>query len=178
MNFIATQNQILYNYGASSNTAGQIFQNAASLDYIFDQYRIDKVVIDIYFSTNCSWVGQAPLPMVYLCEDQDDSANLATIGNALSYGNCKVLQFGNSSGNRGGKQTITMTKPTVPFAVANFTGGNVEMGLNVSPWLNSNSNQVEHLGIKMFVDAVTGTSAVVGTFTFVFKQYMSYKNIR
>lgn len=183
LNFFVQQDRVQYtlNGGVTTVTMGSIFQNAGSFAYIYDQYRIDRVNVKMYYSANAEAPAASPsLPLVYAVTDYDDLFSLASAQAALSYGSCKVIQFGNSSGGQNGAQFFNWPKCVVSGSVANSipTATTVIAQAINSPWLNSADIVVPHLGMKTWYDPVTSSNQVIGTITFVFEVYQSYRSVR
>jgi len=183
LNFFVQQDRVVYtlNGGVTTTLMGAVFQNASSFAYIYDQYRIDSVRVKIYYSANAEAPASSPsLPMLYAVMDYDDLFTLASTQAALSYGSCRVMQLGNSSGGQNGAQYYYWPKCMASGSVANSipTGSTVIAQAIKSPWLNSADVVVPHLGMKTYYDPVTSSNQVIGTVTFVFEVYQSYRNVR
>ena len=83
------------------------YANSASYAAVFDQWRLDKIVMQILFSSNTSQVNRATqFPILYAVTDVNDASPSNSVNSALSYGNCKIIQLGTSSGPTGWRHSI------------------------------------------------------------------------
>lgn len=167
---------------------GGTFDNYASYQAIYDQYRITRMSFDIYFSANsngmASGAGLPPFnsfPMLYIVTDQNDATALASVQNALAYSSCRVLQMGNSSGANGGRQTHTVPRPTVKLGTLTTTSLLLSSTVAKSPWIDCVNSTAEHFGVKMYIDPTfySGTGATcIGEFVIIARARFQYKNVK
>lgn len=192
--FAVLQSGVIQSQGNSAwGSVGSLFNNYAQCASVFQEYRITKFEIDVYYSANSNPLdntaaGNAALPMVYALTDRDNARSVQSAATALQYPNCKVMQMGNSSGPTAGRQSIVLNSPSC-FAVnltdATLVGTNVGSQLQRSPWLscgtNNNANtaaSIPHGFIKFFIDPVNAAATGYrGVFTFVCRAVMEYRGI-
>jgi hypothetical protein len=191
--FAITQNSMCYSQGnAAWATLSGTFANYSQLDTVFQEYRIMRLEVDMYFScnsqpSNATQTG-GTLPMVYAIQDREDARAVQSVVNMLQYASCQVMQCGNSSGTNNGRQTIVMERPScfvVNDTTSSLIGTATASQLAYSPWLSCGTNTsastsalIPHGYIKFFVDPVGCTdSSSVGAFTFVFRAIFEYRGI-
>jgi len=168
-----------FKIGASAFSAAFNFQNAASYALVFDQWRLDKVVCQVLFSSNSSAVNtNNQFPIVYGVTDVNDTEPISSMDEALAYGNCRILQMGTSSGPANGIQTIVLPNPTVEEDALTTTGTLLTALGRKSPWINCANPTVQHNAYKFYVVTPGGTNAVLGYCTLIFRCFYSFKNIR
>jgi hypothetical protein len=174
---------------------GSPFNNYASCATVFQEYRITDMSVDCYYGVNNGQTiyagsGAQSLPMVYTLEDREDARSVQSAATALQYASCQVMQMGNSSGEKNGRQTISISRPSAFGAVdndASLIGTIAATSVLRSPWLACGTNSsggtaavIPHGYIKMYFDPVAaGTSAQVylGNFTFVVRALIEYRGI-
>jgi hypothetical protein len=191
--FAITQASMIYSQSnAAWTTLSGTFENYAQLAAVYQEYRIMRLEVDLYYScnsqpSNATLTGGA-LPMVYAIQDREDARAITSVVQMLQYASCIVMQGGNSSGTRNGRQTITMEKPSC-FVLndndASLIGTASASQLQYSPWLSCGTNSsgstaavIPHGYIKFYVDPVGCTDSVaVGAFTFVFRAIFQYRGV-
>lgn len=178
--FACQQDRVMYSIaGGAFVVLGSAFSNAPSFAAIYDMYRCNKMEVTILYSNNSSVLtGTLALPILYGVVDYDDSLALTSASDALSYATCQVMQLGNSAGTNNGKQVITVKRPAVRTSVetTNIALGTVTSGMIVhSPWLNSDTTNVEQNGVKFLLDTIAQTATAVGVITFSIKCFFDYK---
>jgi len=186
-----------YFVGVQNNSswfqAGGSFANAANCAAVFQQYRITKFQVDVYYSANnvaiqSSAVSNAALPIVYVVDDRENARSILTPTIALQYASCRTMQMGNSSGESNGRQSIVMNSPSCFGAVDNDSSllGTIQQATILkSPWLACGTNSITgqpanipHGCIKLVIDPVnSATSQYLGNFTFVLSAVIEYRGI-
>lgn len=149
------------------------YDNAGSLAAVYDQYRIDRVDMEIFFSNNFSNVTtpSVTLPIMTIVEDYDDS-NSITLAKANAYNNAVQWQLGQMRGSGSIHKSI---KPTVDLLVYNgVTSGYARAD---PMFIDTANNAVPHYGIKLVIDPIvqTAASTVCGYLSFRFRAHMTYK---
>ena len=178
-----TGTRVLSRLGANPPVQlGDVFINATSLLSVFDQFRIMKAQVDVYYTNNSSGLNNTlQLPIIFGVVDKDDAGPLSSSANALAYSTCKTLQMGNSSGEGGGKQTMYVNRPSITQASAQTAAAtpSILASTNVpSPWIDNAYEAVEHFGLKFWVDNTNVTSAAIGNVTFVTRLFVQYRNLK
>jgi hypothetical protein len=180
LNFQFLQSGVTFNYGAAQ-IGSTSFANGSNFSTTFDQYRIKKISMEVFFSSNTSSVTTTTqLPMCYLVTDVDDTFGLGSATNALAYGSCIPFQLG-ANGAKYGKQIFYLNKPTIAQSAVNNQNSSTSTpsaALTVSPWLDCNATSVQHLGFKLFLDTIAATNVAEGYVTFVFKCIHEYRSTR
>lgn len=180
LNFLFNQNNVQYTFNGTTFSSVTSFQNAGNFDQIYDEYRILRVRMRMYFSANSNAIGAAApnFPIVYMVEDSDDTNTLTSAQACLAYDTCKVIQLGTTS--KGGAQYFSVRRPCVQTSVATnvATGTTAISQLTKSPWLNTDSNNIPHLGVKAWIDLLTTFTGYDGTMTFIFEVEQQYKHTR
>ena len=140
---------------------------------VFDQFRIKKIIVEVFYSHNSSATGDALLPILREALDFDSVDGT----NALNeYQNRRVHQMG-----------ATPIEPLKFWLVTPTTQGVVQDTLSsvgsgigeVSPWLDTNASLTPHYGMRFevsnFADATTGT---VGRFQFNVEYDLEFRRPR
>lgn len=149
--------------------------NYTELTSLYDQYRIDWVECEFYFSNNNSSVNspQTTLPILYICKDYDD-ANQAFVSDIQQYSTQETWQLGNNQG-KDGKRTIRV-KPNVDVVVFKdvATSGYAR---GKPMYIDTGSPVVPHYGIKVAYDPIqyAATSTTVGYLGLVCRYHLSMK---
>lgn len=180
-NFVQTVvGQTIYNDPIASNGFGFNFQLAncsqvSTFGDLFDQYRINKVVIKLMpraqtTHANGTAIGTTPSYMYHVC-DYDDANVPATLNEILEYENCRTV-----STCDGKVHTITL-KPHI--ALAAFSGAFTSYANARNQWLDCASTTIQHYGWKAIMPPA-GIGNAVGSVQFdvIFKYYLSFKNVR
>lgn len=159
--------------GTAIGTGVLPMPNVTELTTLYDQYRIDWIECDFFFSNNMSNVTSPTtvLPICYMCKDYDDSAD-AGVTDIQQYTTQMVWQWGQQQG-RNGKYTVRI-KPnvdTVVFQSALLSG----YGRGKPQFIDTSSGQVPHYGIKLAVDPIFIPPAAtpIGYLTCNFKYHLT-----
>jgi len=145
----------------------QVGGNLGAFGNLYDQYKINKVVISFVPKFTDSDIGTTPtggqLGMIATCLDYDDASIPLAVGDILEYNNAKLHR----------SRTITrVLKPCVNFAVS--TGATTGISTKQSPWLDAAVTTVPHFGVKI---GITGT-AVPQSYDIICKYYLSFRQVR
>jgi hypothetical protein len=178
-----SQNNAFFAYGGTTGTgtwfSSTTYGNAPQYAGIYDMYRIKKVEIDLYYSDNTSSnSNNVPLPMIYGVIDYDDGNTLGSATTALSFSTCKVMQLGNQNGSPRGLNRLTVLRPCVKTSVdtTSFVSTQKSAKIDRSPWLDTDTVNVEHYGAKYWFENPGGTpNTNDGICTFIIRQFMEYK---
>ena len=166
LSFVFNEIGIYYSLGGATPSAAFNFGNFGSYATVFDQWRLNKVVCQVYFTSNSSAVNQSAqlLPTIYSVTDVNDTGPLNSVNSALSYGNCRILQMGNSSGPKNGMQTIYLSNPTVEEDALTTSGTVLTAAGRRSPWLNCDNQTIQHNAFKIRRGPRSGTRHPLNTF--------------
>lgn len=182
----------LVNVGGTS-AAAQLVQNSAtpvfvaiafnlsdiaqysSFSNLFDQYRIDKVVLRFYTRNTAISVfnvsgANAGVPMGYVTLDLDDSSAPTSVDQLRQYDKCVSFTGATSF-------DITLTpRPTAAlFAGGAFSGYSTP---DVEPWIDVANTAVSHYGIKMAIGALTATTTSAWVWDIEAHYWLSFRNTR
>lgn len=158
-------------------TTWQVFSlpNYTELTALYDQYRIDYVEMEFFYSVNTSSGTTFPLPIIYLAKDYNDPGS-APVTILQQYENCVTWQIGEQRGD--GKKVIRV-KPNVDINVYNTP---VSSGYARSKpiFIDTNSPNVPHYGAKLALDPIKfGASATtLGYMSMNFKYHLTMLHTR
>lgn len=151
--------------------------NNSEFTSLYDQYRIDWVECEFFFSANSSGTNDAtyPLPIMYIVKDYDDSQS-ASVSALCQYNNVKTWQLGNQDSKNG--KFVLRVKPNVDTLV--FAGAISGYARSKPMFIDTTSNTVPHYGVKMAFDPITapGASRIVGFLSMNFKYHLTMMNTR
>jgi len=152
---------------AYSFSLNQVGGNLGAFGNLYDQYKINKVVMTFVPKFNSSDVGQAPtggqMSMIASCIDYDDAVAPLSVGDILEHNNAKLHRT---------KVFTRVVRPCVNFNVS--TGATAGVSTKQSPWLDVVNTNVPHFGVKI---GITGTS-VTQSYDIICKYYLSFKQVR
>ena len=120
--------------------------NLSAYQTLFDQYKFAAVEVTIrpQFTT-----GQSGMltPSVYSVIDYDDNAALTSSGAFRDYSNCTITQY------------ETVVRKFTPHVVGAASIANAFTGRTsvAAPWVDIVSDTVSHFGLKVGMDAGSGT---------------------
>lgn len=116
----------------------------------YDRYRITKVQMYFMFDHNASECEASTtqplknLPLLYVVKDYDDATPTAGEDEYVQYNPCKIVRLGNG---KGAFDCVVTIKPRI--ATAAYGGGAFTSYVNTAaPWIDANSADVQHYGIK------------------------------
>lgn len=151
--------------------------NYTEFTALYDQYRIDYVECQFYFSNNTSSVNSpaTTMPIMYLAKDYDDS-NIANYTDLQQYSTMKCWQLGNRTNSDG--KFVIYVKPNVDVAL--YQGLTTGYSRGKSQFVDTSSPQVPHYGIKIAYDPIfTPASATnVGYLTCTFKYHLTMSHTK
>jgi len=148
----------IYNTSVGTSViATASFPNTSSYQAIFDEYRINKVTIEGYFSNNTSNVSSTAtsIPVFYTCTDFDYSSPPTSANGVLTYSTSRAHQA-----NSIGKPVFSRT--LIPRAIvdtsASFLGAVIPGLMPERTWMDS-SYSTSHYGFFICYDPQGGTQA-------------------
>lgn len=154
---------------------GPTMPNVAEFTSLFDMYRIKKCDIRIMFSNNDSGVGTPAtvLPVVHCYNDYNDTS-AKTLAAVQEYPDIRTFQLGKE---RDIKWSFT---PRVRSDVLTNSGISSSSAMNIpSPWIDCSSNNIEHLGARVFMNTLGRTGvADLGSCLFLVDMYLEFKFVR
>lgn len=145
------------------------------LTTLFDQWRIKKINVKIYFSNNNSSINTPAtcLPLIYYCLDDDDAAAETGIADILQRSGVKTKQLG-------GPGYINLNfKPRVNLSIP---GGSNPIGSSPKgTWIDCGYPATNNYGLKLAFDNTsdyTIADTKLGIITFVTTIVYEFKNSR
>jgi len=147
---------------------------------LFDQYCIKRVEMIAFYNLNTATnnsggtVKTASLPVFALVDDYTDAGVVASMTDALQYGNCKLIQFGNDRGPNPGIRHQLSPRPAVNAGDYGALAAPIVPSGTV--WMNTQNAEIPHYGIKMYYDN-WNTGAVIdqGEIQFFFRYTLGFK---
>lgn len=154
---------------------GPSLPNVTEFTGLFDQYRIKKVNIRLIFSNNESGVN-APstvLPVVHCYNDYNDTTTKA-LATVQEYPEMKTFQLGT---NRDIRWSCV---PHCRADVLTNSGALSSSAMNVtSPWIDTSSANIEHLGARFFFNNLGRNTAVdIGSVLILVDYFMEFKFVK
>jgi len=161
-------------YVAASTLSTPAIPNAAEFVNLFDQYRIRRVKIEFFFSQNQSNVLTAPIPCLHICNDYNSGTTSFSKSDLMQHPDMKTIQL------KEGEPITHYVYPHVRQDVLTTSGVTSTSAANyTAPWIDSTSNNVEHLGVRVYLDNLGRTSGGdVGTLYMKFSYDMDFKNVK
>lgn len=183
----------LSNLAGASGVAAQLIQNSSSPVYVaiafrlddldqtttfsslFDQYRIDKVLLRMYSRNGATNVFNiaAPngsIPLGYVTLDIDDATAPASVSAVRQYDKCQTFN-GNTSVD------IEVTpRPTAALYAAGAFSGYTTAGYE--PWIDIANADVPHYGVKMAIGGLTPTTTSSFTWDIEAHYWVSFRSTR
>lgn len=174
INFMLNGMNILF---GGVQTAVISMPNVAELTALYDQYTIEYVELEFYFSNNQSSVNSpsTALPLMYIVKDYDDS-NTAGRTDLEQYGNCKRWQLGNRTNANGAYKM--KVKPSVAKAL--FQGVTTGYARGFNEKIDTQYPAVPHYGCKLAWDNFfnPASTTIVGYLNIVAKYHITMYNTR
>lgn len=165
-------------YGNTSQVQGAFrfclaqASNITDVTNLFDNYRIAKVKLTFACSFNSAEPSAAvgPIPMINYCYDPDDNQPLPNREKVLENGYCVSKRM---------DKTFSVTLK--PRAQQTVTGGLAAAGgmLPTNTWLDCDSTQIYHYGLKIWIDDFPYNAATSDLFGFTVTPtfYLEAKNV-
>lgn len=159
---------------AASLLAAPAIPNAAEFVNLFDQYRIKRVKVEFFFSQNQSNVLTAPIPCLHICNDYNSGSTSFSKSDIMQHPDMKTIQL------KEGYPIVHYVYPHVRQDVLTTSGITSTSAANyLAPWIDTTSNNVEHLGVRVYVDNLGRTSGGdIGTLYMKFSYDMDMKNVK
>lgn len=174
LGLVFSLNQISpYIGGTYDGTSAGAIPNSSELAAVFDQFRIKKIEVQVFYSHNVSATGDALMPLLRQALDFD-SVNGT---NALTeYQGFKTKQMG-MYGTDG--IMFLLYNPTVQGVIQDATATTGTGQALVSPWLDSSAINTPHFGMRFQAEPFSDTTAgTVGRFVFNVKYLLEFRRPR
>lgn len=176
--FAIRQRDVVYSISGSPYLATLPFNNAASLANVFDEYRVVDAKQRILFNKNSAGLELAyGSALLYGVVDYTDGNPLNGVGQALAYGNHRIMNLGMD--NRNGEHSIYGGKLGVQYSVDSTTPSGVRtLGVTKrAPWCRTEVTDVEHNGFKYFLDPSSTADTTIGVVTFITTLIIEYRQL-
>jgi hypothetical protein len=139
---------------------------------LFDQYRIDCVVVHIVPSNNAIQVptqSTTEFVNLYSVIDYDDATALSSTASYREYDNCIELAPGESCKR--------MFQPRVSLSA--YGGGAFGAYSNIGGlWLDSASQNIQHYGIKIGVPPCDASQTILQSWKLIVEYFISFRQLR
>ena len=173
-------NNIYYSINAGG-LGTQACPDASQLSALFDQFRIDKVIVKVFFTDNSSSTASSTtcLPIVTICNDYQntkDSSQASILANTTAY----TKQIGQpNAGGTGG--IFHKCVPRCHLASSESTGFGAGTGGSRPEkpwtWVDTAQGNTDHFGVKMYFDAASSGSATQeASVAFYVDTYFSFRD--
>jgi hypothetical protein len=153
----------------------QDVDQVASFTAVFDQYRIDRVVMQVKTQNNVLNFNTASLansspPQTYWVVDRDDSSVLTTLAQARQYDN---VQEATAMDN----VEIDLQPSVTPavYAAGAFSGYAI---VRTGMWLDCNNVSIPHYGVKWAITELSAAATDTYYWNVFFYYYLSFRNVR
>ncbi len=183
----------LSNLAGSTGIAAQLIQNgstpvfaaigfeladvdqASTFSSLFDQYRIDKVLIRFYSRNGATMVfniaaPNSSIPLGYVTLDLDDASAPASVSAVRQYDKCVTF-----NGNTSIDIELTPRPTAALFASGAFSG---YQAMDVEPWIDIANTDVPHYGVKMAVSGLTLSTTSSFTWDIEAHYWLSFRSTR
>jgi len=153
----------------------QDLDQVTSLTAIFDQYRIDRVIVQIKSlnpsaNFNTSSAANSATPTVYWVVDRDDSTTPTTTAQLREYDNVQVAESYDNV-------EIDLQPSVTPaiYASGAFSGYGVT---RTGVWLDCANVSIPHYGVKFGITELTAAATDTYYWHCQFCYYLSFRNVR
>jgi len=153
----------------------QDLDQVASFTAVFDQYRIDRVVMQVktrnnLLSFNTTGAANATPPQTYWVIDRDDSSVLTTLAQARQYDNVQEATAMDHV-------EIDLEPSVTPaiYAAGAFSGYGIT---RTGVWLDCNNVSIPHYGVKWAISELTAAATDTYYWDCFFYYYVSFRNVR
>ena len=134
-------------YVSASTLSTPAIPNAAEFVNLFDQYRIKRVKVEFFFSQNTSTTLANPIPCLHICNDYNSGTTSFSKSDLMQHPDMKTIQL------KEGYPITHYVYPHVRQDVLTTTGVSSTSAANyAAPWIDTTSNNVEHLGVRVQLD--------------------------
>jgi hypothetical protein len=153
----------------------QDLDQVTSFTALFDQYRIDRVIVQIRTRNNALALNSvtavnAEPPSLLFVIDRDDSTAPTLLAQLREYDNCQIMGCDQSA-------EIDLEPSVTPavFASGSFSGyGSARTGM----WLDCANTSIPHYGVKFGVSALNSSTTAAWYWDLYFWYFLSFRNVR
>lgn len=154
--------------------------NVAEYSALFDQYRINCVVVKIVWRSSTASVIESSvnnsvgMPIMYHCLDFDDSTTPVSVAELRERGNCRMTYFSPLKRT----QTIKLYPRNLNTIFRTGVSNAYALGRRKA-WLDMTNTDVDHYGVKLAVEMPqAGGTIVEGYFDIINTVYFQCKGQR
>lgn len=151
-----------------------LLPNSGEFTSLFDQYRIDRINLQLFFSANDSNVTTptSVLPMVHIANDYNDTNN-TSLTDIQQYPEMRTYQLGLE------KPVTWSFRPRVRLDVLTNTGITSSSAFSTTGWIDTSSPGIEHLGTKVYLNTMGRTTNLdIGNCVLMVSYDLSFRNVK
>jgi len=174
MSYIAQATPGALVFGAMAFSLQDLDQ-VTSFTSLFDQYRIDRVIVQVkthnnFSSFNTSSAANSAPPTTFWVIDRDDSNALTTLAQARQYDNVQDACLTDHV-------EIDLEPSVTPaiYAAGAFSGYGIT---RTGVWLDCNNVSIPHYGVKFAITELTALATDTYFWDIEFYYYVSFRNVR
>jgi len=174
MTYIAQATDATLVFGSMAFSLQDLDQ-VTSFTALFDQYRIDRVVVQIKTRNpsanfNAASTANATPPSTYWVIDRDDSTQPTTLAQLRQYDNVQEAAVSDNV-------EIDLQPSVTPalYASGAFSGYGVS---RTGIWLDVANVSIPHYGVKFGITEISATATNTYYWDCVFYYYLSFRNVR
>jgi len=174
MSYIAQATDATLAFGSMAFSLQDLDQ-VTSFTALFDQYRIDRVVVQVKtrnpsVNFNSNSVANATPPSTFWVIDRDDSTQPTTLAQLRQYDNCQEAAVSDNV-------ELDLQPSVTPaiYASGAFSGYAVA---RTGVWLDVANVAIPHYGVKFGITEISATATYTYYWDLVFYYYLSFRNVR
>lgn len=150
--------------------------NWTTLSALYDQYRINKVVLKLIPMMNVSNANVATSSaqnpgLIMSVLDYDDSTPLAALTDYFQYANFKQQPM------ISGRVHTRILTPCVRDIMLNSGGASVAAGVKKRQWIDCSQGAITHNGVKIYMDPWYSVNSAQ-TYQVIATYYVSFRGVR
>jgi len=172
--YIAQATPATLEFGSAAFSLQDLDQ-VTSFTAVFDQYRIDRVVMQVKSRNstpnfNISSTANATPPQTFWVVDRDDSAPFTTLAQARQYDNVQEATCADNV-------EIDLQPSVTPavYASGAFSGYAI---VRTGMWLDCNNVSIPHYGVKWAISEISVAATDTYYWDVFFYYYVSFRNVR
>jgi hypothetical protein len=167
---VITQQAAGVGTAASYTFALADLDNATTFQTLFDQYRIDAIMVSIKPQNNAIGLfttASITLSDLYVVLDYDNATNLTSSATAREYDNCMTLAPTESG--------MRVFQPRM--AVAAYSGAFTSFANLQDQWIDSAYPNVIHYGVKAYLPGGAAGQTSLQVWELIFDYYVSFRSV-
>lgn len=162
-------------WAASAIAYQPVLPGATDFTNLYDQYRIKKVNVELWYSANDSIVSQPtfPLPLVHVMNDYNSTAS-QSLDAYLEHPELKTYQLGKEKRISWSFVPRTRGDVLTDNAILSSSANN-RAGL----WIDTSSANIQYLGVRFYIDFLGIATAVnLGSVQFIVTYDMEFRYVK